>query len=136
MEPRSQINNALKAVLDKEQIRKDQRKAGESFLDHCLNKKLNSQAWWDKFVEELDSTLAMIFGSQGIPLTYVIRENEESLFDPNISYDNAIIHAAAFTGPKFDIDARLVHQLILYNVHEDSDAYTNIKSLLRKRDGR
>ena len=69
-------------------------------------------------------------------MTYVIRKNEESHFDPNTSYDKAIIHAAALTGPKFDIDARSVHQMILYNVYEDSDAYAYIKPLLRKRNGR
>ena len=109
-------------------MRKDQRKDGESFLDHSFNNKLKSQAQWDKFVEYLDSTLAMIIGNQGGPLPYVIRENEESHFDPNISFVKTIIHAAALSGPKFDIDAKSVHQLILYNVH--------VKPLLWKRNGR
>ena len=55
---RSQFHAALKAALDREQMRKDQRKAGESFLDNSFDKKLKSQAQWDKFVDELDSTLA------------------------------------------------------------------------------
>ena len=78
----------------------------------------------------------MIFGGQGVPFTYVMRENEESHFDPNISYDKAIIHAAPLTGPKFDRNARSVQQLISYNVREDSDAHTYIKPLMRKRNGK
>ena len=79
---RSQSNAALKAAPDREQMTKDQRKGWKIFPK------------WEKFVGELDSTLAMIIGNQGLPLTYVIRENEEPHFDPNISYDKAIIHAA------------------------------------------
>ena len=44
---RSQFNAALKAVLDMEQMRRDQRKSGESFLDYSFNNKLKSQAKWD-----------------------------------------------------------------------------------------
>jgi len=38
-------------------------------------------------------------------------------------------------GPAFKIDARTVHQIILRNVHEDSDAYVYLKPLLRRQDG-
>jgi len=38
-------------------------------------------------------------------------------------------------GPGFKIDARNEHQIILRNVHEDSDAYAYLKPLLRRQDG-
>ena len=66
---KSQFNAALKAALNREQMRKDQRRGEEFFLDHSFNNKLKSLAQLDKFVEELDSTLTMIIGSQSVPLT-------------------------------------------------------------------
>ena len=44
--------------------------------------------------------------------------------------------AVALEGEEFKIDTRTVHQIILRNVHEDLDAYTYIKPLLRSWDGR
>jgi len=38
-------------------------------------------------------------------------------------------------GPAFKIDAPTVYQIILRNVHEDSDAYVYLKPLLRRQDG-
>ena len=40
------------------------------------------------------------------------------------------------TGQEFQQDARTVHKIIMKNVHEDSDAYTYIKTLIRHRNGR
>ena len=56
--------------------------------------------------------------------------------DDELDYDDAIIEAVALEGEEFKINTRTVHQIILRNVHEDSDAYTYIKPLLRSRDGR
>ena len=48
----------------------------------------------------------------------------------------AAIKSVPLEGPKFQADARTVHQILLNNINEDSDAYTYIKTLLRHRDGR
>ena len=83
-------------------------------------------------MEELSSNLSMIVGVQGVPLTYVIREDVIPYFDPNAPYDDAIIQGCLMSGPAFKIDAHTVHQIIHRNVHEDSDAYTYLKPLLRR----
>ncbi len=133
-------STTLKAKLDeaweREELRKEQRKVGQSYLDHSFNSKLKSQAQYEKFAEELNSTLTMIIGCQGIPLTYVIREEEKPSIDKDLPFHKIVILAATLKGPKFEIDARTVHQIILQNVHEDSDAYTYVKPLLRHHDGR
>ena len=64
----------------------------------------------------------MIVGVRGVSLNYVIREDVQPHFDPLIPYDEAIIQGVTMEGPAFKIDARTVHQIILRNVHEDSDA--------------
>ena len=127
---------ALNSSMVRERRRREQKKIGESFLDTDFNTKLKSQSQWEKFMEELESTLAMIVGANGVPLSYVIRRTEEPEYDEDLQYDEAVIHAVALDGEDFKIDARTVHQLILRNVHEDSDAYTYIKPLLRRRNGR
>ena len=127
---------ALNDSLMRNRRRKEQKKVGESFHDHVFNTKLKAQVQWEKFNDELESTLSMIIGVTGVPLSYVIREEAAPSFDPAVSYDTSVIQAVALTGDSFRLDARTVHQLILLNVHEDSDAYTYIKTLLRHHDGR
>ena len=131
-----ELNQLLADALNREKMRKEQRKVGESHHDHSFNNKLKTQTQWETFSEELDSTLNLIIGSRGIPLTYVIRQEAIATFDENIPYEEAVIQAAALDGPEFKVDARTVHQIILNNVDENGDAYTYIKSLLRRKDGR
>ena len=71
----------------------------------------------------------MIIGVCGAPLSYVIRTDEEPNFDFDISYNEVVIQAVPLDGNEFRLDARSVHQLIISNVVEDSDAYTYIKTL-------
>ena len=126
----------LKDALSRDRRRKEQKKVGESFHDHSFTTKLKTQAQWEKFSEELEATLSMIVGVCGAPLSYVIRADEQPNFDFDISYDEAVVQAVPLEGDEFRLDARTVHQLIISNVVEDSDAYTYIKTLLRHRDGR
>ena len=126
----------LKDALTRDRQRREQKKTGESYLDQTFNNRLKSQSQWDKFNEELESTLEMIIGVRGVPLSYVIRRIEAQNFDATIPYEEAIIQAVSLDGNEFKQDARTVHKIILQNVHEDSDAYTYIKPLLRHRDGR
>ena len=77
---------------------------------------MKSQAQWEKFKEQLDATLSMIVGAQGVTLDYVICEEENIIFDKAILYDEAIIQAVPLTGPDFSIDAKMVHQIVLNNV--------------------
>ena len=132
---KQQFLDEINASMLREKRRQEQKKIGESFHDADFNTKLKTQSQWDKFIEELESTLGMIIGVKGVLLTYVIRETEDAEFDDDLDYDNAIINAVELMGEDYKIDARTVHQLILRNVHEDSDAYTYIKPLLRRPDG-
>ena len=133
---KQQFLDEINASMLREKRRQEQKKIGESFHDADFNTKLKTQSQWEKFIEELESTLGMIIGVKGVPLTYVIRETEDADFDDDLDYDDAIINAVELMGEDYKIDARTVHQLILRNVNEDSDAYTYITPLLRRRDGR
>jgi len=52
-------------------------------------------------------------GVRGVSLSYVIREDVQSRFDPDIPYDEAVIQGVPMYGPEFKIDSRTVHQIIL-----------------------
>ena len=131
-----QFRTALAESLERERRRKDQKKEGESYLDSSFNTKLKSALQWEKWAEELNTNLCQIVGVRGVPLTYVIREEDVPTFDASQPYDEAVINAMTLTGQEFQQDARTVHKIIMKNVHEDSDAYTYIKTLIRHRNGR
>ena len=132
----AQLRQELQAAIERDRMRKDQKKIGESYLDHKFVNQLKNQSQWEKFYEELISTLSLIIGSQGVTLNYVVRDIDTSTFDVSVTYDEAIIQAVAVNGPRFLVDARTVHQIIINNIVEDSDAYTYVKPLLRNRNGR
>ena len=132
----AQFRTALAEALERERRRKDQKKEGESYLDSSFNTKLKSALQWEKWAEELNTNLCQIVGVRGVPLTYVIREGDMPVFDASLPYDEAVINAMTLTGQEFQQDARTVHKIIMKNVHEDSDAYTYIKTLIRHRNGR
>ena len=80
-------------------MRKEQKKVGQSFHDHTFNNKLKNQAQFEKFQEELESTLSMIIGSQGITLSYVISDKEEGVDRHDLPFHDNVIMAAALTAP-------------------------------------
>ena len=69
-------------------------------------------------------------------MSYIVRETEAPAFDAAVPYDEAVTQAMTLTGVEFSQDARTIHKIILKNVHEDSDAYTYVKPLIRHRNGR
>lgn len=89
-----------------------------------------------KFHEELEATLSMIMGCQGVALNCITGENNAPVCNDNIEFEENAISEIDLTGPKCNIDARTVHQITLNDVHKDSDACTCIKPSLRFRDRR
>lgn len=132
----AEFRSAISESLERDRRRRSQKKEGESYLDSTFNTKLKSASQWEKWLEELNITLCQIIGVRGVPLTYVIRENDAPNFDAGLPYDEAVINGMTLTGEEYKQDARTVHKIILKNVHEDSDAYTYIKTLIRHRNGR
>ena len=132
----AQLNRTLLTASEREKRRKDQKRTGEGLIDSTFNNKLKSQSQWEKWNVEVEALLGVIIGVKGIPLSYVIRMNGPRLYDPDASFETNAITATEITGPEFAQDAQTVHQIILHNVHEDSDAYTYIKPVLRFQDGR
>ena len=106
--------------------RKDQKKDGASLIGEKLQVQLKSKAQWDRWSIELESTLGKIIGARGIPLSYVIRVNDDPIIDPNKIYEEQAIEGAPTAGGDFEQDTATVHSFILRNITEDSDAYAYI----------
>eukprot|EP00980_Cylindrotheca_fusiformis_P017467 scaffold5460_cov156-Cylindrotheca_fusiformis.AAC.1 len=129
----AQFQTMIDDALLCEERRKEKKKVGEAYLDATFNTQLKGRAQWENFEDELKETLEMILGVDGIPLSYVIRENDAPEFDENINFDEAVIKAAKLEGENFKEDALTVHKLIKKNVAEDSDAFGYIKGLIKYR---
>ena len=132
-----EIHKMLQEAMERDRLRKNQKSIGEGLISQHFQVKLKSQGQWEKWMAELRSTLNSIIGVNGVPLTYVIRKIElPAVEDPDWTYSEMAINLAPLRGEMFTQDARTVHQIILRNIHEDSDAFAYLKPLWAKEDGR
>lgn len=128
------------ALLDdarvRDELRKSQVKAGKALIASEFVLKLKNRSQWERWSVELKSTLNSIIGSKGIPISYVIRENQDAELDGHATWELKAYHGANLAGPQYRMDCKLVHQIIIRNIAEESDAYTYVKSELKNEDGR
>ena len=77
-----------------------------------------------------------ILGVTGVPLSYVLRENEEPDYDGTFeSFNERAIACSPLTGPSFQADSRKVHQL-LKSFLQTETAEQWIKPIAKKQSGR
>lgn len=117
-------------------LRKVQAKAGEALITSDFVQKLKNATQWERWNVELKAILNSIIGSKGIPIAYVIRENPDVELDGFATWELKAYNGATLAGPEYRSDCKLVHQIIIKNIADDSDAYTYIKPQLRHEDGR
>ena len=72
---REEVIYKLEEDTTRKKCRKEQNKVGESLITTSFHVQIESANNWDSWVVELESNLKIIVGSQGIPLSYVIRDN-------------------------------------------------------------
>ena len=58
--------------------------------------------------------LSTILGVNGVPLSYIVRENPELTPEGHDTFVQKCIACDPLTGPHFEADARRVHQLATY----------------------
>ena len=76
--------------------------------------------------------LSTIQGSLGVPLSYVVRENDEPIPEGHDNFIEKCVACAPLEGPIFEADSRRVHQVISANVQGES-AEQWIESIKRKK---
>ena len=106
-------NEALDEAREREKDRKIERSQLESTTKTLVPDKFKTDRQWDKWHKSLRTYLAALPGSNGVPLIYVIRQQENP---PNgqiyVSYNKKAIACAPLTGIAFQNDARKVHFIL------------------------
>ena len=78
----------------------------------------------------------MIVGAQGIPLYYVIRENNTRDQTECDTCEEKAVLSVPLTGILYKQDNLTVHKIILPNIADASDSFIYVKPYIKKVDGR
>ena len=97
---------------------------------------LKSEQVWSEWLPKFTNYLSTILGIDGVPLSYVIRDNEEpDRVGPFANFNEQCISQAPLSGVAYEADRSSVHQhLISFTTGQPSENW--IKPVLRFRDGR
>ena len=126
----------LQDAYERHESRKIQRTTGLSLLSGSFTVPLESRHQWNRWSRELHDTLSSIIGVNGVPLNYVTRENKVPILRGYANWEEKVIGASPLSGRDFKQDAKTVHNIILKNLSENSEAYTYIENSLDNQDGR
>ena len=99
--------------------------------------KLTSEKDWEKWETRLVNQLSILHGVLGVPLVYVIREEDHDPDQDRVfgTFTEECIAKCPLVGPSFEADARTVHQLIeSYTTGENSEVW--VKRLRQRHNGR
>ena len=98
--------------------------------------KFKDERKWPEWEKAFLNYLSVVPGVSGIPLSYVVREQDEPT--PGIEYATPVermIHRAPLTGPYFAADTRRVHTLLLgFLQGENTGSW--IRNIAKYQDGR
>lgn len=127
---------ALIVAADRATVRKEEASTSETIAREASPGKLKDERKWDIWAPAFENMLSTMPGVMGVPLAYVIREDETP--EEAAVFDNFVQQCVAcspLTGSAFEADARQVHQLILSLV-QGEQAEQWIKPFLRAKNGR
>jgi hypothetical protein len=122
----------------REKIREERKKNTEGLATMKIDPPLKSSSGWDGWKDSVETALMLAYGSKGVPLLYVIRENEASTFpEPGVTpaWEDLAIDAAPLSGLDYDADRKTVHLFLLNNISEDSDAHAYVHPLVARNNG-
>jgi hypothetical protein len=74
----------------------------------------------------------MIIGAKGIALSYVIQENNAPNLEEQETWEERVSLAVPLSGNAYAQDRLTVHNIILRNIADGSDAFTYVKPHLKK----
>ena len=126
----------LRTCEDREKILEVQIEHSKSRAKEAMPSALKEGTDFLDWEDQLFSTLTLRYGAKGIPISYVIRENDEperaGTF-PN--FNEECIARTPLSGPAFDQDNQDVHFLI-QNLIAKQPAETFVKPHRKKKSGR
>ena len=126
---------ALDVAKERAEVREHEAGESETVLRASSPGKLKDEKGWNKWIDALENMLSAIHGIFGIPLVYVIRQQEERQPDGHQTFVEKCIACAPLAGTKFEADARRVHQMVRGFVQgEQSEQW--VKSIRKRKNGR
>lgn len=129
----------IETAKQRSQIRKHNTEESDGLSKAADPGKLKRQKEWIAWSRGLKNYLSTIQGQNGVPLSYIIRDNalpDYALEDElDFDFEQLTIDCAPLTGLVFKTDARKVHQLI-HGFVQGEIAETWIKPTERRQNGR
>ena len=130
--------NELRAADDRSKVRAALAENSDTMSREASPGDLENERKWAQWEPGLTNYLSCIPGSNGVPLSYVIRENDDPLDDEEIEgmdFTQQCVACCPLEGPHFEVDKRKVHQLI-QGFTNGTSAEDWIKPHRRCEDGR
>ena len=97
--------------------------------------KLTKDTKWEDWAPSLLNYLCAIPGRDGVPIKYIVRNNELPDATPNVEFINDYIMNVPLTGQAFTIDAAEVHTFIVNFITQNYKAESIIKISENERNG-
>ena len=127
------VDNTI-ALLKRASTHKKSLDKAKTLAEAAKPDKFSKDLVWDEWENTFVNFLRSIPGRNGIPLQYVIRENEQADPTPNDDFLDDYIKNAPLVGEAFIIDANEVHthliNLIAHN--NEADSITKLHEMDRK----
>ena len=98
--------------------------------------KFNSSTKWNDWKPTFTNYLRAITGRDGIPLSYIIREDDNPNHTPQQDFLDEYVLTAPLTGDAFEIDTAEVRAYLMKYITGNENAEATIQALQNKRCGR
>jgi hypothetical protein len=135
----AEFRTQIEAAKQRAVIRKHNAEESDGLSKASDPGKLKRQKEWIAWSRGLRNYLSTIAGQDGVPLSYIIRDNEQPDYEienqPDFDFEQLTINCAPLTGIVFKTDARKVHQLI-HGFVQGETSETWIKPKEKKQNGR
>jgi hypothetical protein len=130
------FREALDIASDRAEVRKVEKEQSDTVSKAADPGRFKDERKWPEWEPAFVNYLSTIPGVSGVPLSYVVREQEEvDTSTPFESFNERAVACAPLTGATYQADARKVHQLLKSFLQTES-AEQWIKSIARKQSGR
>ena len=108
----------LALANDRADMREELKSQSEVIAKDAAPGPLKADKSWEKWEKQLKTYLSSIIGAYGIPIVYVIREDETSTLEQvaDLSYLQQCIAMVPLSGYKYTVDALSVHKIIAASV--------------------
>ena len=131
----AQLLKFIRESVARQELRNTQKKMGENLITSSFDTNLKNRSQWERWCTELKALLNTIIGARGIALSYVIRDPSLPVPTDFDSYEEQARWTGPHTGMQFDLDKKAVHNIIIRNIAESSDAYIYLKPSIKQEDG-